>query len=588
MKIRRLPLTLVNRIAAGEVVERPGAVVKELVENALDAGARKIEVTLREGGAALIRVLDNGFGMNREEIALSIERHATSKLPDDDLFNIQSFGFRGEALPSIAAVSRLTIKSRSRENIEEQGWSLSVEGGLVGAVKPVPFDYGTQVEVRDLFFSTPARLKFLKSVRSESDFAEDVLERLAMANPNVEFIWQEDDKRPVRISVTDDLLADRDQLRRRLGEIMGEEFIANSCILDGSRAGINITGIAGLPTLNRPTTRSQFLFVNRRPVRDKVLISAVRGAYGNLVPGGRHPMLAMFVELPPSEVDVNVHPTKAEVRFREAVVVRSLVVMTIREALRGAGHLTTNTLAPEAFGMLRSDYSPSQNSFYSSTQATSAGVPDFLIDALPMAKASTPDENYEAGRLGAALAQVQETFIIAQNQDSLVIVDQHAAHERIVYERMSASLALNDIKRQILLIPEVIELDHSARERVLARTAQWAELGLILESFGDRAILVREIPALLGSTDVKKLILDLSEELAEFDQSDALQDRLKEICSTLACHGSVRAGRALNASEMNALLRQMENTPNSGQCNHGRPTYVELKLKDLEKLFERR
>jgi len=602
MPIRRLPSTLVNRIAAGEVIERPAAAVKELVENSIDAGATRIEIALREGGQAGIRVTDNGSGMTREELVLAVERHATSKLPDDDLWNIQSFGFRGEALPSIGAVARMTITSRAKGGKET--WQIMVEGGEVSEPKPASLAEGTQIEVRDLFFATPARLKFLKTARTEGDYAEEAIERLAMAHPAIDFTLQEDDKRPVRFVAPQDLLPAEDALGERLKQVCGADFIENAAKVSVARDGVSLSGYAGFPTLHRPTVRTQYLFVNGRPVRDRILLSAVRGAYGDLLPSGRHPAVVLFLSVPPREVDVNVHPTKAEVRFRDAQLVRGLIVAGIRKALEGAAQFTTSTLAPKAFGMLQpesgasaayhgfSDAYSGQAPFEGMTagsMALSVNPEHFLSHAPPAARpASVSGMPEPMGRLGAAVAQVHETFIIAQTEDSVVIVDQHAAHERIVYEKMKQALAADGVKRQMLLIPEVVEMEEASARRLSDRAEQFAELGLVIEPFGQGSVLVREIPALLGKTDIKSLLKDLAEELAEHGESRALRDRLEEICATMACYGSVRAGRALNVDEMNALLRQMEQTKNSGQCNHGRPTYVELKKTDLEKLFDRR
>ncbi|MDP9128511.1 MAG: DNA mismatch repair endonuclease MutL [Pseudomonadota bacterium] len=614
MTIRRLPDSLVNRIAAGEVVERPAAAVKELAENALDAGATRIEVVLRDGGQSLIRVTDNGKGMSREELGLAIERHATSKLPDEDLWNIHSFGFRGEALPSIGAVARLSITSRAKGS--EETWQICVDGGEVAPVKPASLAEGTRVEVRDLFFATPARLKFLKSLRTENDYAREAVERLAMAHPHVDFTWQEDDKRPVRfLSRGKGLLADDEVMRERLADILGAEFVANAVTVSGHRDGHSITGYTSRPTLHHATTRAQYLFVNGRPVRDKVLLSAVRGAYGDVLPTGRHPGVVLFITVPPREVDVNVHPAKAEVRFRDGSLVRGLIVTSIRRALMEAGQFSASTLAPRALDMMRPMMGPlsptspmmpgdiADGSFFAPNasrvgfdwrQATSGNAalavsPHMMTDALPAARAGAVAEMPGAiGRLGAAVAQLHGTFIIAQTVDSVVIVDQHAAHERIVYEKMKQALAASGVKRQLLLIPEVVEMDDASAGRLMARADELAKLGLVIELFGSGAVLVREIPALLGTTDVKALLKDLAQDVAEYEESPALRDRLEEICSTMACHGSVRAGRPLNVDEMNALLRQMECSPNSGQCNHGRPSYVELKKSDLEKLFDRR
>ena len=599
MTIRRLPESLVNRIAAGEVVERPAAAIKELVENALDAGAARIEVSIRDGGQSLIRVTDDGCGMTREELMLAVERHATSKLPDEDLWNIQSFGFRGEALPSIGSVSRLAISSRARGASE--AWQIGIEGGAVSQPRPASIATGTQVEVRDLFYATPARMKFLKTVRSESEYAREAVERLAMAHPQVDFTWQEDDKRPVRFSAQAQGTLDPDEAqRRRLGEVISEDFVKNAMRIEAAREGLAIRGFAGLPTFHKPTARGQHLFVNGRPVRDKILLSAVRGAYGDVLPSGRYPALVLFLTVPLRDVDVNVHPSKAEVRFRDNALVRGLIVTSIRRALEQAGQFTTSTLTPQALHMLRpeeaapSSYAgfaegPSVFGGMASSGAAVAFSSHMLAEApLAARPANISEISRVTGRLGAAVAQVHGTFIIAQTEDSVIIVDQHAAHERIVYEKMKQALDANGIRRQLLLIPEVVEMDAPSAERLAQRAGQLAELGLIVEAFGGTSILVREIPALLGKTDVKTLLKDLADEFAEYDEAHGLRDRLEAICSTMACHGSVRAGRALNADEMNALLRQMEQTPNSGQCNHGRPTYVELKRTDLEKLFDRR
>lgn len=605
MILRRLPESLVNRIAAGEVVERPAAAIKELAENALDAGASRIEVTLRDSGQSLIRVTDNGHGMTRDELMLAIERHATSKLPDEDLWNIQSFGFRGEALPSIGAVARLAITSRAKGS--DESWCIEVHGGDVSEPRPASLAEGTVVEVRDLFFATPARLKFLKTMRTENDYAREAIEKLAMAHPQVDFTWQEDEKRPVRFMARGQgLLKDDEILRQRLAEVLGGEFIDNAVPVSMHRDDLSVTGYVGLPTLHHQTTRAQYLFVNGRPVRDKVLLSAVRGAYGDVLPSGRHPAAVLFLNIPARDVDVNVHPTKAEVRFRDTQQVRGLVVTGIRHALNETAQFTSSTLAPKAFAMLQpenlttSDSSvfgfantfggPAPLNWSGATRGSAAlsTLPSMLADTPPTARTMVAETPAVMGRLGAAVAQLHGTYIIAQTVDSVVIVDQHAAHERIVYEKMKKALSENGVKRQLLLIPEVVEMDEGSAARITARAEQLAELGLVVEDFGSGSVLVREIPAMLGKTDVKALLKDLAQEFAEYGASSGLRDRLDAICSTMACHGSVRAGRALHADEMNALLRQMEHAPNSGQCNHGRPAYVELKKTDLEKLFDRR
>ena len=597
MTIRRLSKSLINRIAAGEVVERPAAAVKELVENAIDAKATRIVVMLREGGQALIHVADNGCGMSRDELPVAVERHATSKLPDDDLWNIQSFGFRGEALPSIGSVSRLTIASRARG--ADEAWQILVEGGELSEPRPVSLTEGTQIDVRDLFFATPARLKFLKTTRTEGDYAFEVIERLAMANPHIDFTWQEDDKRPIRFAAERGLLSEDDALRHRLGDVLGAEFMDNAASILLERNDLRLTGFAGLPTLHKATARHQYLFVNGRPVRDRVLLSAVRGAYGDVLPSGRHPAVVLFLDVPPREVDVNVHPAKTEVRFRDTALVRGLIVNGIREALREAGQFTASTLAPQAFQMLRAEDAPTPSyqgfAEHRSGQApvTWAGMPQSLqtnsmLSSVPPSARAVEAMPESFGRLGAAVGQVHGTFIVAQTEDSLVIIDQHAAHERIVYEKMKQALSAKTVARQILLIPDVVEMEQAGAGRLLERAAEFAELGLVIEDFGKGALVVREVPAMLDKADLKSLLRDLAEEVAEFGSSNTLKDRLEEICATMACHGSVRSGRALTAEEMNALLRQMEQTPNSAQCNHGRPTYVELKKSDLEKLFDRR
>ncbi|MDD3288556.1 MAG: DNA mismatch repair endonuclease MutL [Alphaproteobacteria bacterium] len=581
--LRRLPETLVNRIAAGEVIERPAAAVKELIENSLDAGATRIDIALREGGQAFIRITDNGCGMSADDLALSIERHATSKLPDDDLLNIKSFGFRGEALPSIGAVSRLCITSRARDS--NDAWQISVEGGVASALRPAALAEGAQIEVRDLFFATPARLKFLKSVRSESDAARDVVDRLAMAHPDVDFTFQEDDRRKVHYAaVTQGLLEAEEIMRTRLSDVLGQDFIDNAAKVEAVRENISLVGYVGLPTFHKATTREQYFFVNGRPVRDKILLSALRGAYGDVIPSGRHSAAVLFLEVPSDELDVNVHPAKSEVRFRDGNLVRGLIVTAVRQSIQQSGQFTSSTLAPQALRMLRSG------------PTTSYGVSEHIVPSSGLWDELSPSARYfeseelpqNMGRLGAAVAQVHNTFIISQTADSVVIVDQHAAHERIVYEKMKDGLRAGGIERQIMLIPEVVEMDERDCRRLLARTDDLAELGLVIESFGDKAILVREAPTLFEKTDFKALLRDLANELIEDQKTDSLRDKMEKLCATMSCYGSVRAGRVLNSNEMNALLRQMEQTPNSGQCNHGRPTYVELKLNDLEKLFDRR
>jgi DNA mismatch repair protein MutL len=610
MALRRLPDGLINRIAAGEVVERPASAVKELVENALDAGARQVDVTLRDGGKALILVADDGRGMTPAELELAVERHCTSKLDGDDLVNIAALGFRGEALPSIASVARLTLASRAQGAGE--AWQVRVEGGVQDAVEPARLPAGTRVEVRDLFYATPARLKFLKAARTEQQHAIDTIQRLAMAQPQVGFTLADESRTPLRLPAADgDLLEARLQ---RLSGVLGRDFARNAVPIDATREEVRLTGYAGLPTLNRANAQQQYLFVNGRPVKDRLLQGALRGAYQDFLARDRHPMAALFLELPADQVDVNVHPAKAEVRFREPGLVRGLIVSAIRHALAEAGHRASSTVSDAALGAFRSNGAPGPaarsggggGSTYAYTPdrpyapagmaetaaAYHAPLPD--LDAGPSARAE-PAPQAEAGEtppeahpLGAARAQLHENYIVAQTERGLVLVDQHAAHERLVYERMKAQLAERGVAAQMLLIPEVVELDAAAAARVAARAEELRQLGLAVEAFGGGALVVREVPALLGEVDVQGLVTDLADTLAELPEATALQDRLSEVCATLACHGSVRSGRRLSVAEMNALLRQMEATPHSGQCNHGRPTYVELALKDIERLFGRR
>jgi DNA mismatch repair protein MutL len=600
--LRRLPGTLVNRIAAGEVVERPASAVKELVENAIDAGAARIDVVARDGGRTLISVTDDGRGMTADELTLAVERHATSKLPDDDLTAILTMGFRGEALPSIGAVGRLAITSRPAD--ADSAWRITVEGGTVGAPEPAAHPPGTRVELRDLFYATPARLKFLRGERSESNQITDVLNRLAMARPDIGFSLSDGAREKFRYAAeAGDLF---DARLARLGRIMGRDFADNAVALDAAREGALLTGYAGLPTLNRGNAQRQYLFVNGRPVRDRLLLGAVRGAYADFLARDRHPLVALFLELDPREVDVNVHPAKAEVRFRDSGTIRGLIVGALRHALAEAGHRASTTVAAAALGAVRPGEIPAHAYQYSAghrpsapprglaEQAAAFQAPfDHLPPAAPPGAAlAETDAPTEAGSpdypLGAARAQLHETYIVAQTDDGLVVVDQHAAHERLVYERMKAALADNGVARQGLLLPEVVELDEASAARLAARAGELAELGLALEPFGEGAVVVRETPAMLGEVNVQALVRDLADELAELGEALGLKERLEDVCSTMACHGSVRAGRRLTADEMNALLREMEATPHSGQCNHGRPTYVELKLADIERLFGRR
>ena len=608
MAIRLLPEETVNRIAAGEVVERPASVIKELVENAIDAGATRVDVTLEGGGRKAVTVTDNGSGMTPEDLALAIERHATSKLPEDDeAFAIQTLGFWGEALPSIGSVSHMTITSRVPDS--ETAWKLTV----VPKSRPSPaaFPPGTRVEVLDLFYATPARLKFLKTDRSEYLAAVDIVKRLAMANPDIGFTFSDGDRLAFQA------LAQQGELfearRARLAEILGREFRENTLGLDTEREGVRLRGFIGLPTFSRGNAQFQYLFVNGRPVRDKLLGGAVRGAYADLLARDRHPIVALFLDCEPDFVDVNVHPTKAEVRFRDPGLVRGLIVGALKHALHDAGHRASTTVSQAALGAAKPHIAPGLplNSHaryqpaYTGPRAPSPGMMEAAMafqaagvesaglaeaEQAPFAAPATPpaDAAEVDLPLGLARAQLHETYIVAEKRDGIVIVDQHAAHERLVHERMKAALASEGIKRQGLLMPEVVELDEGAVERLAARAGELADLGLVLEPFGNGAVVVREIPAMLGATDVQGLVKDLADDLAEVEEALSLKERLDDVSGTMACHGSVRAGRRLTVPEMNALLREMEATPHSGQCNHGRPTYVELSRNDIERLFGRR
>lgn len=608
MALRRLPDHIVNRIAAGEVIERPAAAVRELIDNAVDAGADRIDITLEDGGKRLIAVTDNGCGMARDALPQVVQRHVTSKLADDDLTAIRTLGFRGEALPSIGAVSRLTLTSRLADG--DTAWRLTVDGGRIGAPEPAALNPGTRIEVRDLFYATPARLKFLKTTRAETGAVVDTVNQMAMAYPQIAFTLRHDGRTLLSLEAQSGDLWDR--RLDRLAAVMGKDFAANALKIDAQREGARLTGYASLPTLNRGNARLQFLFVNDRPVRDRLLFGAARAAYQTLLARDRHPLMALFLALDPHAVDVNVHPAKAEVRFRDAGSIRGLVIGALRHALDEAGHRTATTVAHAALGAARPEgdghtggRTDTRNwatgAFAGRPGAarpayTPAGTMHFAETDRPFANppAAPPTAATEAGEampdypLGVARGQLHGTYIVAETNDGLVIVDQHAAHERLVLESMKAALAGSGVSRQILLIPEVVELDAAAAGRLIERGDQLASLGLVLEAFGDGAVLVREVPALLGDLNIQGLIRDLADEIAEFGDAQALQDHLDSVCSTMACHGSVRAGRRLNGDEMNALLREMERTPHSGQCNHGRPTYVELKLADIERLFGRR
>ncbi len=618
MSVRLLDETVINRIAAGEVIERPASVVKELVENAIDAGARRIEIVTAGGGKTLMRVTDDGCGMDREDLSLSVERHCTSKIPDGDLSAIDTLGFRGEALASIGAVSRLAIASRAAGSAE--AWEISVDGGVRTAPRPAPLPAGTRIEVRDLFFATPARLKFLKTERAEATAITDVVRRIALAHPGVRFALGGAD----RTALT---LERRDSLTGRIGDVIGKDFVENAVEIDAEREGVHLAGLAGRPSFSRANSLAQFLFVNGRPVRDKLLLGALRGAYADVMAHDRNPVVALFIDVDPHEVDVNVHPAKADVRFRDGQLVRGLIVGAIREALTRSGLHSATPMARAGLAAFRPSFStpPRPSSpvdwrasdqrpldFGASASrpaapaATSAGptaglsgfheagpAEPALSDAVVRPSADTRADTSPAPPdridrpLGAARAQLHETYIVAQTRDGIVIVDQHAAHERLVYERLKTALAERTVPSQTLLVPEIVDVSADDRDRILAHAEELENFGLSVDGFGPGAIAVRAVPAALGRLDLPAFVRDLADDLAEWNTSTRLEEKLSHVAATMACHGSVRAGRRLKPEEMDALLRDMEATPNSGTCNHGRPTFVELKLTDIERLFGR-
>ena len=607
--IRLLPEQLINQIAAGEVIERPASALKELVENAIDAGASRIDITLEEGGLAGLRVSDNGCGMSDADMALAVTRHATSKLADDDLLAISHFGFRGEALPSIASVAVLAMTSRPQG--AEHGWQLAVSHGKPGEIQPAASDIGTQIEISDLFGSIPARLKFLKTRKTEAAQCLDVVKRLAMACPAIAFHLRDTGKNLLSLAAQPDNETGR---QARLAALIGTGFAKEAVQIDATRQEVHLHGLAGLPTMNRPTTGQIYLFVNNRPVRDRQILGAVRAGYQDMLPRGRHPIAALFIDLPSSEVDVNVHPAKAEVRFRDSAKVRGLIVGALSAALREAAMQATREGGEEALRQFSPSLMPSISggqsaagySGYSGRPASaparqyasqfqspvSSAASGFLNEASPQARYEAPEaeegQALHAYPLGAARAQLHKTYILAETADGVCLIDQHAAHERLVMEKMKEQHLAGKIISQALLIPEIVELPADQIEALLQLEAPLQRLGLYIEGFGEGAVMVREIPALLSDAAIKPLIADVAEELVMLGGSSALEDKLGHILATMSCHNSVRAGRSLNQSEMNALLRQMEVTPAAGQCNHGRPTYVSLSLAELEKLFGRR
>ncbi|OSZ66295.1 DNA mismatch repair protein MutL [Sphingomonas sp. IBVSS2] len=600
MSIRRLPEHLVNRIAAGEVVERPASALKELVENAIDAGATRIAVKLAGGGTDLIEVTDDGCGMSPPEMALALERHATSKLPDDEIDQVTTLGFRGEALPSIASVARMTLESRVRGT---EGWSRVVDNGTLVSEGPAALPPGTRVRVEALFGRVPARRKFLRSPRAEYAASLDVMKRLAMARPDIAFSVEHDGRRALQVQ-------GGETGPERVAGLTDRALAENSVAVDFEREGITLGGVAGLPTFNRGVADHQYLFVNGRPVKDRLLIGALRGAYAEMLARDRHPVVALFLDVPPDQVDVNVHPAKTEVRFRDPALVRGMIVSGLRRALDEAGHRSAQRPSEAALGMWTSEasapvapapqlwdagpaftpapqYDPAPTYRYAGVQDRRPGfsAPPPLARAEP---AIAPVPQGIQHPLGVARGQVAKTYIVAEAEDGLVLVDQHAAHERLVLERMRRAMSEGGVASQGLLVPEVVELDEPGCDRLEARVGELSEFGLDLERFGPRAMLVRAVPAALGKGDVHALVTDLADELASFDEALSLKEKLDHVAATMACHGSVRAGRVLSVAEMNALLREMEVTPHSGQCNHGRPTWVKLAHGDIEKLFGRK
>jgi len=591
--IRQLDEAAINRIAAGEVVERPASAVKELVENALDAGARRVDVAVAAGGKTLIRVADDGHGIAAADLPLALSRHATSKIDGSDLLNIHSFGFRGEALPSLGAVGRLKITSRAGADAAE----ILVSGGRMGAVKPAALNQGTVVELRDLFFATPARLKFLRSDRAEMQAISEVVKRLAMAEPFVGFSLRDmsgggEGRVTFRADAeTGDMF---DALHGRLARVMGAEFAENALRIDAVREGLHLTGYAALPTYSRGSAVAQYLFVNGRPVRDKLRVGALRGAYADFLSRDRHPAAALFLDCDPHLVDVNVHPAKAEVRFREPGVARGLIVSALRHALAGAGHRASSTVAGAVLGAMRPEpagparvYQMDRPSPGVLAASHAAQAPGFAEAAVPSARVEEPLVEPADLPLGAARAQVHENYVIAQTSDGIVIVDQHAAHERLVYEKLKRQMAENGVAAQALLIPEIVEMSEGDCARLLEVAGDLARIGLVIEPFGGGAVAVRETPAILGEVNAQAMLRDILDELDDLGDSQMVKARIEAILSRMACHGSIRSGRRMCGEEMNALLREMEATPHSGQCNHGRPTYVELKLSDIERLFGR-
>jgi len=598
--IRILPQTLINRIAAGEVLERPASAVKEIVENALDAGAHNISVKLEAGGKNLISISDDGSGMEKTDLELSVQRHATSKLPDEDLLNINSFGFRGEALASIGSVAKLTISSKIENS---DAWKICVDGGDFGEAEPasIAFEHGTKVEVRDLFFATPARLKFMKAENTEKNQCVDVIKKIAMANPQVSFKLEIDGKPKLDLMSSNQL--------GRISEIIGKNFQENALEVKAEREGASLYGYCAVPTYNRGTGEEQYIYVNGRPIKDKVLLGAIKAAYKDFLGGGRFPVLVLFINIPSCDVDVNVHPAKSEVRFRDSRAVTGMLVSAIRAAINSAGHQASTTVADFALHAIQrnpagssSRNSYSQNSYSQNYYQPSSAAPP-STGFLPLKQPETeydfqetgqaqqevaPEEKFLEFPLGEAKAQLHNTYIIAEKEDGIIIVDQHAAHERLVYEGYKAQIDADKIARQPLLVPEIVALDEKRLEMILGMQEKFNRFGFEIEQFGVNEIKISQVPSLLLNVSLKQLFNDIADDLLEHGTDISLQEAFEHILETSACHNSIRAGRKLSRDEMNQLLRQMESTPHSGQCNHGRPTYVELKRADIEKLFGRR
>lgn len=605
MAIKLLSPILINRIAAGEVIERPSSAVKELVENSIDAGAKNIEIDIEAGGKNLIRITDDGAGMTKPDLELCVLRHATSKLPDEDLFNIHSFGFRGEAIPSIGSVSRMVIKSK---HANDSAWQIEINGGEVSDLKPCNLSKGTIVEVKDLFFATPARLKFLKTDQTEKAKIIELIKKIAMANCEVSFTVRDSGKTIISYKSNQAELLEKKTAR--LQEIIGKNFVGNSAPINSVRGNASLSGYVSLPTFNASSSAEQYIFVNNRPVKDRLLQGAIRGAYADFISRDRHPVVVLFINIVPEEVDVNVHPAKAEVRFRFEAEIRGLIVGSIKNAIAGEGFRASSTISQVAlqafqpsFANGNLQYTPRQTSSYSNNNLAEKFNSDYFspivnresqqnfaaANYIPQSKTETNfAEDYINFPLGSARAQLHEAYIVSQAQDGMILVDQHAAHERLVYERMKKQFEERGVNTQKLLIPEIIDLGEDKTIKIIEKKDELAEFGLIINKFGNSAVEVLEIPEILCKENIAKLIDDICGDIEEFGEELSLKERIEHILETMACHGSVRSGRVLNVNEMNAILREMEATPYSGQCNHGRPTYIKLQLNDIEKLFGRK